>query len=155
MIIRVPEVFKKRNVIKNADMIQYGFRHTYKNKKPKIIQFIIRKFYIFISKLRYKFFKKVSIPHLEFVLTTRCTLKCKNCANYIPLIKNHTTLSLEDFKNDVNILLKNADKIYSLLLLGGEPLLLKNFHEYVQYAVSQKKVGKVYIFSNGTRDSFL
>ena len=107
---------------------------------------------LLIEKLNYFVFDKISIPQIEFTLTTKCTLKCKNCTNYIPKIKGneHSQISIEEFKLYLKNLSKSVHKIYNLLLLGGEPLTIKNLEEYVDEAAKNKKVENVWIVTNGT-----
>ena len=46
--------------------------------------------------------------------------------------------------------MKAVFEIKNLLLIGGEPLLVRNIHEYLEYAASKKKVKRVWIVTNGT-----
>lgn len=142
------DLFIKRNLAKYVLNKVYGvYKLFYRKNKP------LTYFYTTCNVLiNFYFFKRIFIPQVEFILTTNCTLKCKNCSNYIPYIKKdkNFVLNFLDFKKYLNNLLKNVHRLNSLIIVGGEPLLNPDFDEILKYALSTKKVEKVYIYTNGT-----
>lgn len=144
-LIKKPEIpaFLRRNINHNFWIESHGLH----GKKPKNLSAIKK----LSMKLDY-LFGKIDIPQLEFNLTTKCTLRCKHCSNFIPQLQGneHCPISIEEFKLQLTNLLKSANKIRNLLLLGGEPLLVKNLEEYLEFAASKNKVEKVWIVTNGT-----
>lgn len=97
---------------------------------------------------------KIYLPQVEFAITTTCNLKCKNCTNYIPYLprENQRVITYADFQTYLQNLLKNADKLNALLLLGGEPLLHKELPQMLDFALNCEKIESVYITTNGTID---
>ncbi|MDR1952228.1 MAG: radical SAM protein [Elusimicrobiota bacterium] len=97
-------------------------------------------------------FKK--IPYVEIAITTRCTLKCKDCANYIPDIDNdkHYSMTFEEYKTYLDNLLFDIKKLHKLVLLGGEPLLNRDLEKILRYSLEHPKVRKVKLVTNGTMD---
>lgn len=78
-----------------------------------------------------------------FELTYRCNLNCPYC--YIGCERNKNELTTEEWKRVIKQL-----PFYSVVtLVGGEPLLRKDFIEILRYT-SQKVMNKVHIVSNGT-----
>ncbi len=76
-------------------------------------------------------------------LTYRCNLACPYC--YVGSERNKEELSTNDWKNVINQL-----PFYSIAtLVGGEPLLRKDFIDIFSYA-SKKLFNKVHIVTNGT-----
>lgn len=112
----------------------------------------LSKFYLFYLNLRRFITQKIYIGSLDVHLTTACTLRCKDCSHCIPYYKkeNHHVMTLEEFQNELTIILKNVDRIYNLLLLGGEPLLNKDLSEIIKYTEGQKQVKNILIVTNGT-----
>lgn len=102
--------------------------------------------------LRYLLKRKISVPSLDCHITTLCTLKCKNCSHYIPYYKpeHKYMLSVENFKNNIDTILKNIDLIYNLNILGGEPLMNKNMDKMLEYANSKSQIKAIRIHTNGT-----
>lgn len=85
---------------------------------------------------------------IQFHLTNRCNLRCSHCYqdNY-----DNDIISLENFKYiiDKSIAFFNPDIYddFNLTLTGGEPLLIPNFTEYLQYI--DDKVSHLSILTNG------
>ena len=144
--------FYRRNIVRNAKLYLYSWWGGIPNKKPPKSPFlrnIYKNFYVFREIFRFYFLRQITIPRIEFVLTSKCSLKCKYCSNYIPLVKNKYEYTLEEFKNNIDVLTR-VSRINTLLLLGGEPLILKNLHEYVEYIAQNSKINDIYIVTNCT-----
>jgi radical SAM protein with 4Fe4S-binding SPASM domain len=86
---------------------------------------------------------RANIPLRYFLeLTYRCNLACPYC--YVGSDRNKQELTFEDWKAVINQI-----PFYSILtLVGGEPLLRKDFIEVLAYA-SKQVWGKVHVVSNG------
>lgn len=121
------------------------FINTYSEEKVGTL-------YPYYLKLRYFLTGKISIPHLDVHITTHCNIACRDCSHYIPYYKkeDHYIMSLEEYKGYIDSILKNVDRIYYILLLGGEPFLHRKLLEFVDYSCLQKKIQNVYIVTNGT-----
>ncbi len=102
--------------------------------------------------LRYYLTRKISIPSLDVHITTFCSLKCRNCSHHIPYYqdKNKKMMSVEEFKSNVDTILKNVDIVYNMNILGGEPLMNKNIGKILEYAQSKKQIKALRIHTNGT-----
>ncbi|MDR0614075.1 MAG: radical SAM protein [Dysgonamonadaceae bacterium] len=98
--------------------------------------------------------RKIYIPNIGISLTTRCTLKCRHCDHYIPTIeeKYHEILAFDSFKTQLDNLLVNADNLFELRLLGGEPLLNRNTAQMLLYSLEHPKIERVELVTNGTLD---
>lgn len=144
-LCRKPHIpaFVRRNINHNLWIETHGLH----NKKPKKMT-KLKELSIKINNL----LGRIDIPQIEFNLTTKCTLRCKHCSNFIPQINpdEHSTISIDEFKLELDNLLNAAHKIKNLILIGGEPLLVKNLDEYIEYAASKKQVERVWIVTNGT-----
>jgi organic radical activating enzyme len=89
----------------------------------------------------------IKINNIETDIADHCNLKCKNCSHHSPYaVKGF--YSIEDFKNDVNQISKKINCNW-FKLLGGEPLLNKNFHLYSEILKESKICDKVALFTNG------
>lgn len=95
---------------------------------------------------------KFRLTKVDFDITTRCTLKCKYCSNLMPLFgKNqHTNMTFEDFKADIDSMLSVIDEINLIQIIGGEPLLNLDLYKMVDYAASQEKIKMIKIITNAT-----
>ncbi len=96
--------------------------------------------------------KQVHLVEVHTTITTRCTLKCKNCNMFMPYYKNNIDISLENFKEDMDTLFNVADRIFSIGILGGEPLLNKELSDMILYLQETygNRIGEISIITNGT-----
>lgn len=93
---------------------------------------------------------EIILPKLDFIITTICTLKCKDCSSMIPYYKNHTVLSFDEFKRNLDKILETVSRMYMLNISGGEPLTNKDLAKMIDYAASNDKIDMVKIITNGT-----
>jgi organic radical activating enzyme len=96
----------------------------------------------------------ISIPRLQFAITTKCTLKCRDCNGLIPEFRenknSHIDSTFMEFKQDFDIIMNVVKNIRRFLLLGGEPLLNKDFPEIVDYTARNSGIKVIEIVTNGT-----
>lgn len=91
---------------------------------------------------------KIYLPKLETNLIDACNLNCKGCTHFAKLFNKDDVCPLENFQRDVRQLARCAD-ILVLLLLGGEPLLVKNLDEYLKIARAYLPKSGLVVISNG------
>ena len=95
---------------------------------------------------RYKYYagkgngyeKKIYLPYCVLCITTRCTLKCKDCAAFITKNKDKKDYSLRYVRENFGRILDAIDGITELELMGGEPFLCKEFNEILSWCIQQK-----------------
>ena len=87
------------------------------------------------------------IHFLVFWVGTKCSLKCKNCCNLIPYLKQDSYMYEENLK-DLEFLSQNFD-IACLQVQGGEPFTHKMIDQII-YAIGKLNIRKIEIASNGT-----
>ncbi len=96
----------------------------------------------------------INIPQLQFLVTTRCSLRCINCNAYIPYFgthgKKHKDLSPQDFKHDLDKLSEAVTHIRRFILIGGEPLLHKELSSLIEIAAQNSMISLIEIITNGT-----
>ncbi len=78
-------------------------------------------------------------------LTNQCNMQCIHCYDEA-CIYNRNELSLEDFKYVIDELYNFG--IQSIQLIGGEPLIVKDFKRMLSYA--SKKMRQVSVFTNAS-----
>lgn len=96
----------------------------------------------------------LAIEHLDVVLTTRCTLSCRDCGHLIPAYaangRHPFDMPAAQVIEDLRKLTSSVDYIADIVLMGGEPFLYKELPIVLSYLADNKKVGHVMIVSNGT-----
>lgn len=108
----------------------------------------------FINEEIENFYEKdiFNIPQLELCLTTKCTLKCKDCCALIPQLdkEKHSEMTVEEFKESIDKLCNAVNNIQHLVILGGEPLINANLPEMLDYAAQKEKIFFIQLITNGT-----
>ncbi|MDR1908139.1 MAG: hypothetical protein LBQ43_04760 [Holosporales bacterium] len=94
--------------------------------------------------------RRVVIGQVGIIVTSRCTLKCKECSALIPYCTQPLNKTLNDILNDIDILLDVVDYIYVVQLLGGEPFLHGDLDVIIDKLSSSNKVAAINIVTNGT-----
>lgn len=93
------------------------------------------------------------LPYLELVITEKCSLKCKNCANLMQYYKNPAHENLNKQIKALKNIIKCYDQINILRLIGGEPLLNRQICSYIKKIFGSQlknKIKAVEIITNGT-----
>jgi len=93
----------------------------------KIIKFIKKIFdtivpYPIQDLIQRKFFGGTYLSQVEFHIVDHCNLNCAYCDHFTPLAKENI-LNIEDIIKDFKLLKKVFDKVGTIYILGGEPLL--------------------------------
>lgn len=112
----------------------------------------------YVSKFNFirQFAFRLTDFHLRIIklhITSSCNLHCKDCYNNnrcsMPEcgdLEAERIFSLLDELNTKSV----KNRFIRLDILGGEPLLRKDFFDIVSYAKSKAKIKKVQVFTNGT-----
>ncbi len=97
-----------------------------------------------------KQFDKFVIPSIDLILTEKCTLNCADCANLMPYFNSPKDSSLDQMMTSLAVLIDKIDVLTELRVLGGEPFIFKKISEVLKYAIVEKKIKHVVIYTNGT-----
>jgi len=91
----------------------------------------------------------VHLRSLDIVITTKCSMKCESCAN---LMQYYTSPENTDDKvlTAIENLSKNVDEISEFRIIGGEPLINKNWDKIVNGVAAQDMNRKIFVYTNGT-----
>ncbi len=111
------------------------FRVLWEGRK-KIIQILLGKY--------------VYLRQVELVMTTKCSLRCKDCANLMQYYEKPYNVSKEIIKEEINNLIRYFDEIDTVVLVGGEPFLYADIDSIIEVVAGMEKVNRVHIFTNGT-----
>ena len=93
---------------------------------------------------------KTYMRSLDVMITTKCSLKCRNCSNLMQYYQDPKNTSLEKIIAALNILNKNVDYISEFRVIGGEPLMNKDWANVVNSISEHNNEAKIFIYTNGT-----
>ena len=100
--------------------------------------------------------KYILFRRVEIVLTTKCSLCCKDCANLIQYynirggVKPSYHIKHSENIRAIRRLLSITDEIHDFGILGGEPFLYPQLFDIVKLLIEQEKIFQVRITTNGT-----
>ncbi len=102
-------------------------------------------FTLFFTKLQ----RVKKLKYIEVHLVDHCNLRCAYCTHFAPLSKP-SFCDIDVFKKDLSKLssLTNGE-LYDIRLLGGEPLLNPNCHEFIKIARQYFPNSKISLVTNG------
>lgn len=93
---------------------------------------------------------KLYLYSLDAVVTERCSLRCKDCSNLMQYYQSPQNMDVNEVKKTMDILLRKNCRIFDLRILGGEPLMNKEFIKIVDWYKNEEKINRISIFSNAT-----
>lgn len=94
--------------------------------------------------------KWLSLYRMDLVLTTKCSLRCKRCANLMQYYEHPFDLDLDIIIRSMEKLLNLVDEIGNVNVLGGEPFLYKKLDEVLEGLIPNKKIKRICVVTNGT-----
>jgi len=86
---------------------------------------------------------------VDLVITEKCTLKCKDCANLMQFYEDPKTYSVEFVLNGIAELAAKCDLIHEVRVIGGEPFLNKDIYPILDAVASYNKINKIVVYTNG------
>ena len=89
-------------------------------------------------------------PRLVLVMTTWCTLKCRDCNNLMACYEKPYHLESDSLIEDVERVLEGMDTLTELELIGGEPFVYPHLDVVLDRMLKNKKILFVSLTSNGT-----
>ena len=100
------------------------------------------------------------IRRTTFVITQKCTLKCKLCLAFMPYYKNPVNTTLEEAERIVNNYFNIVDEVQIFSITGGEPLVNPELVNIIKKVLTyrDKITNTIDIVTNGTlmfRDDLL
>ncbi len=94
--------------------------------------------------------EKTYMRSLDVMITTRCSLKCKNCSNLMQYYKNPENTDGSDIIKALNIINENIDHISEYRVIGGEPLMNKDWANIINNINEKNPSSKIFIYTNAT-----
>lgn len=137
------EVYCCKSLIQSKTIEEFEYAE---NEKELVADFLVK--YSFYAGGCTK--EGIVFPSLEVFITERCTLRCRDCSHLIPRYQFPKDYEIQEIISNLKNVLKVAQKICDLIILGGEPVLHKDLYKLLEWAYSEKSVENITIVSNGT-----
>ena len=92
---------------------------------------------------------KIFMRSVDIVVTEKCTMKCLDCSNLMQYFEKPINYEINEMNNAIDLLCSFSDEIYEFRVIGGEPLVNKNVHHVIERLISEPKVKRIVIYTNG------
>lgn len=86
---------------------------------------------------------------VDLVITEKCTLKCKDCANLMQFYEDPKTYDVDFIIKGINELVEKVDFINEIRVIGGEPFLNKDIYTILSFLAEIDKIHNIVIYTNG------
>lgn len=93
---------------------------------------------------------ELHLPRLNVVITSRCTLRCKDCSSLIPFYKERTDFDTGKIVDSLDRIFACVDWIYHVELLGGELFLSPDVPLIMNHLLDKGKILHIDVITNGT-----
>jgi len=86
---------------------------------------------------------------VDLVITEKCTLKCKDCANLMQFYEDPKTYEIDFILKGIDELIEKVDFINEIRVIGGEPFLNKDIYSILIHLSEIQKIHNIVIYTNG------
>jgi len=86
---------------------------------------------------------------VDLVITEKCTLKCKDCANLMQFYENPVNYEFEDILSGIKLLSAKTNFIHEVRVIGGEPFLNKQIYKIIYELSLIDNINKIIVYTNG------
>lgn len=93
--------------------------------------------------------EKTFLRSVDLIITERCSLKCKDCANLMQYYEQPGDVGLDLLFKSVDALCAALDEIMELRVIGGDAFMNKQWPQVVEKLVGEPKIKRVVIYTNG------
>lgn len=100
----------------------------------------------------------LSLRSIDVMITEKCTLKCKDCANLMQFYEKPVNIEKNEVFETLELLLNKIDILFEVRLIGGEPFANKDIYKIIEFIISKEKIKRCVIYTNGTvniKDEFI
>ena len=94
--------------------------------------------------------EKTYMRSLDVMVTTKCSLKCESCSNLMQYYVDPKNVGSKQILSALDVINKNVDDIAEFRVIGGEPLMNKEWADIVNGIVEKNPESQVFIYTNAT-----
>ena len=94
--------------------------------------------------------QKIFLRSVDLVITERCSLKCKDCSNLMQYYEKPENADTNECLKSIDEFCALVDSVNEFRIIGGEPFMNKEIHQFIDKLDTEPKVRGVVIYTNGT-----
>ena len=89
------------------------------------------------------------IRSVDLVITEKCTLRCKDCANLMQFFEKPRNLEFNQVVGGIRELASKCSFINEVRVIGGEPFINKQIYRILETILRIENIGSIVIYTNG------
>lgn len=93
---------------------------------------------------------QIYLRSVDLVITERCSLKCRDCANLMQYYEKPNNIDTEAIMNGLQNLASKCNFINEVRLIGGEPFLNKNVYSIIDGVTKISNIRRIVVYTNAT-----
>ena len=93
---------------------------------------------------------KLFLRSVDIVITERCSLKCRDCSNLMSYYQKPMNCDSQELIKTIDAFCNIVDEVNEFRVLGGEPFMNPEFDIIIDRLMSEPKVKKIIVYTNGT-----
>lgn len=113
-------------------------------------KYAIRNIEQFLAAIHEQVRSEGEIDQIFLNITTKCSLRCRDCSMFIPYVKEPKNYDKEDILKDCSNLLECLGSVRIVNVYGGEPLLHPDLPEIINRLKGDKRIKRISIITNAT-----
>ena len=116
------------------------------------VSYIFRMLDYYFHGLRYSMgvAQKYVTHRMRIFVTSKCTLRCKNCAVFTSYVKIRRDYDWQEIIENVGDVIEAVGYLNELTLYGGEPLLHPELTEIINNLRNEPRIGVINLNTNGS-----
>jgi hypothetical protein len=92
---------------------------------------------------------KVFLSNVDLIITERCSLKCRDCANLMQYYERPRNVPLDTIFRAIDALCALADEIMEMRVIGGDAFMNKDWPRVVEKLIGEPKIRRILMYTNG------
>jgi hypothetical protein len=93
---------------------------------------------------------KLFLRCVDIMITEKCSMKCKDCANLMQFYENPINDDTAEILQSLDRFCSIVDEVNEVRVIGGEAFMNKDAHIIIKRLIDEPKVKKILVYSNAT-----
>ena len=147
------QFFSKDIFIKAVEKVCFKQLEDFKPNVKNAIENFMTSWDAYFPPTQFLYKDALVFDRVNLTITTRCSLRCKDCCSNIQYYQRPSDFSLETNIDTFDAFMQRIDYVKEFALLGGEPFLYRQLAEliiHITYSEYVDKIGRVALVTNGT-----
>ena len=87
---------------------------------------------------------------VDFIITERCSLRCRDCSNLMQYYKSPKDCDLDLLYRSIDRFFNIVDDVMDFRIIGGDAFMSRQWHLIVDYLSKNEKIRRIVLYTNGT-----